>query len=628
MTDAEVLDGEPVDDHTHALTVRPAPTLAVTPQADAAELVARLDVIRDAMNTAMLEGIDYGRIPGVDKPSLFKPGAEKLGVLFQLDVQLKNGKTWGPGDHLTVSSEATVFHAPTGTRLGYGEGMCSTRESRYAKRRGERLCPQCGKPAIIKGKAEYGGGWVCFKKKDGCGAKYHDTDPAITGQVVGDIENPDLPDLWNCVTPETRVLTRDLRWVPAGDLKSGDVLISVAEENRDQYGRPYEDAVVTVGDSFTDDLYEITMEDGRIVRCNGEHRWLAKAVYGGVEWVSTETLYASETEKRMGRPRVWRILGVGTPWEREDSRKAGYVAGLLDADGSLDVGRYVNSQTQRKYTSVVVSFAQQHGGVLERLTAELESRRFEYSEYPHLNPQMRVPVVKVHVRGGLFEQMRLLGTVGPPRLLARWANLVDLSRRRFEGLPVQVASVERVGRGELVRLGTSSRTYIAEGLVCHNTVVKMSEKRARVDAVLAVTGASALFTQDVEDTVPADTSAPVSAPSPPVAPRLSDVTDAMPWDDPGPERPAFIGNAPVVEIGDSSDTMTAQAIMNEIRRRGGMNAQAFRELMARHGVTGVPSDLRSAEKRQAFLGSLDRGVRTRIGLELAGMGVQPDEAAA
>jgi hypothetical protein len=114
-------------------------------------------------------------------------------------VQLKNDKTWGPGDHLTVSSEATVFHAPTGTRLGYGEGMCSTRESRYAKRRGERLCPQCGKPAIIKGKAEYGGGWVCFKKKDGCGAKYHDTDPAITGQVVGDIENPDLPDLWNTV---------------------------------------------------------------------------------------------------------------------------------------------------------------------------------------------------------------------------------------------------------------------------------------------------------------------------------------------------------------------------------------------------------------------------------------------
>jgi hypothetical protein len=56
------------------------PTLSVTPQTDASELVARLDVIRMAMNTAMQEGIDYGRIPGVDKPSLFKPGSEKRPV--------------------------------------------------------------------------------------------------------------------------------------------------------------------------------------------------------------------------------------------------------------------------------------------------------------------------------------------------------------------------------------------------------------------------------------------------------------------------------------------------------------------------------------------------------------------
>lgn len=31
-------------------------------------------------------------------------------------------------------------------------------------------CPECGKSkAVIKGKEEYGGGWLCFKKKGGCG---------------------------------------------------------------------------------------------------------------------------------------------------------------------------------------------------------------------------------------------------------------------------------------------------------------------------------------------------------------------------------------------------------------------------------------------------------------------------
>lgn len=203
--ETEVVEATVVDDTRPAaatdIAVRsPAGgELVVTPAAEASELVARLDVIRDAMDNAMTEGVDYGVIPGTNKPTLMKPGAEKLNVLFQLDIQLTNEQTHGPGDHLTVTSRAVVFHAPTGKRLGYGEGLCSTREKKYAKRQGERVCPDCGKPAIIKGKAEYGGGFLCWARKDGCGAKFTDTDQRITGQQVGEVENPDLPDLWNTV---------------------------------------------------------------------------------------------------------------------------------------------------------------------------------------------------------------------------------------------------------------------------------------------------------------------------------------------------------------------------------------------------------------------------------------------
>ena len=41
---------------------------------------------------------------------------------------------------------------------------------------------------------------MCFKKRDGCGAKDQDGDPAIEGQTVGKVDNPDLPDTWNTVT--------------------------------------------------------------------------------------------------------------------------------------------------------------------------------------------------------------------------------------------------------------------------------------------------------------------------------------------------------------------------------------------------------------------------------------------
>jgi hypothetical protein len=200
MSDTDILDADVVPEAepmTLALATTAPVALAVTPQVGAGELVQRLAVISEAMHTAMQDGVDYGLIPGVNKPTLLKPGAEKLGVLFQLDIQLVNEKTWGPGDHLTVTSHATVFHAPTGSRLGYGEGLCTTRERKYAYRNQKRTCPSCGAAAVIKGKQEYGGGWLCFKKQDGCGAKWPDGAAEIEGQEVGEIDNPDLPDLWN-----------------------------------------------------------------------------------------------------------------------------------------------------------------------------------------------------------------------------------------------------------------------------------------------------------------------------------------------------------------------------------------------------------------------------------------------
>jgi hypothetical protein len=200
VIDVEAAEEPVAEERAQSTAVIPTvPKLAVTPQVPAAELKERLDVIQEAQEKAMVPDVDYGVIPGTNKPTLLKPGAEKLSVLFQLDVQLANEKEWGPGDHLTVVSKATVYHAPTGSRLGYGEGVCTTRERKYAYRKKNRVCPTCGAEAIIKGKAEYGGGWICWKKKDGCGASFKDDDPQVVSQEAGEVENPDLPDLWNTV---------------------------------------------------------------------------------------------------------------------------------------------------------------------------------------------------------------------------------------------------------------------------------------------------------------------------------------------------------------------------------------------------------------------------------------------
>ena len=191
-----------------AQMARPQPAAEVTPERTAAELRARLELISEVKRTAMTKDVDYGVVPGTDKATLFKPGAEKLAIVFKLDVQPRNEPIWGPGEHLTVISRATVFHAPTGVRLGYGEGICSSRESKYAYRNAGVKCPECGKETVRKSRPRPDGtggkGWYCWVKpekgSDGCGAQFpDDDDPRLVGQRVGRIENPDLPDTWNAV---------------------------------------------------------------------------------------------------------------------------------------------------------------------------------------------------------------------------------------------------------------------------------------------------------------------------------------------------------------------------------------------------------------------------------------------
>lgn len=162
------------------------------------EMTGNVAKIQQVMSGLMKEDVHYGVIPGTPKPALYKPGAEMLGMVFRLAPHFEHTREWD-GVHLTVYSRCSLVHIPTGVSWGTGEGSCSTKESKYAWRGGKRACPKCGADAIIKGKAEYGGGFVCFTKKGGCNAKYKDNDKAITEQSVERVPNPDIADQYNTV---------------------------------------------------------------------------------------------------------------------------------------------------------------------------------------------------------------------------------------------------------------------------------------------------------------------------------------------------------------------------------------------------------------------------------------------
>jgi len=179
-----------------------------SPQLTAIQVRQQVNLIQQVMQEVMKEGEHYGYVPGTEprtedekklrKPSLLKPGAEKLLLVFRLDPQYAIVKE-RDGNHLSIDSTCTLYHIPTGQRMGSGMGSATSRESKYAYRMGKRICPHCHAEAIIKGKEEYGGGWLCFERKGGCKAKFKDGDPAIEGQQVGRVDNEDIADQHNTV---------------------------------------------------------------------------------------------------------------------------------------------------------------------------------------------------------------------------------------------------------------------------------------------------------------------------------------------------------------------------------------------------------------------------------------------
>lgn len=189
-------------------------------------VLAQVRLIHSIMTEVMMKDTHYGVIPGTGtKPTLLKAGAEKLLLTFRLDPQYESQEHF-LGEHLFVRSKCTLYHQTSGRRMGSGEGSCSTKESKYAWRQGKRICPTCGKDAIIKGKEQYGGGWLCWKKKEGCGAQWPDGAQEIESQSIERVANEDVADQYNTVlkmAAKRSLIAAVLNVTAASDIFTQDV---------------------------------------------------------------------------------------------------------------------------------------------------------------------------------------------------------------------------------------------------------------------------------------------------------------------------------------------------------------------------------------------------------------------
>ncbi len=140
------------------------------------------------------KGGDWGTIKGVDRPIIYKSGAEKLDQFYRLVPTFRIERTEDTAEALGTDpvrpnrityTAHTDLHAGSqdGPVVGQGIGVCSSWEKKYLYRTGGRVCPTCGLATLRMGDKKDGSGkeWYCWKKLDpnACGERFAIDDPAI-----------------------------------------------------------------------------------------------------------------------------------------------------------------------------------------------------------------------------------------------------------------------------------------------------------------------------------------------------------------------------------------------------------------------------------------------------------------
>lgn len=98
------------------------------------EIVAHVRLVQEVMEAVMKENVHYGVVPGTKRPSLWKPGAEVLGVTFRIAATY-NIEELSDDDRIRYRVICIGKHQLTGQLLGEGVGTCNSMEEKYKWRR-------------------------------------------------------------------------------------------------------------------------------------------------------------------------------------------------------------------------------------------------------------------------------------------------------------------------------------------------------------------------------------------------------------------------------------------------------------------------------------------------------------
>lgn len=256
-----------------------------------------------------------------------------------------------------------------------------------------------------------------------------------------------------CVSPDTLVLTSDLRWVPASAVKVGTKLIGVDEyaDKKAVWRRMLETEVEFTRD-FDWGRVKVLTDMGE-VSVTPEHPFLVRKLWNGGRkntfgWIPASDLKAGDE-----------IKFIGKPWSEDYSDS--WLAGMYDGEGCLVLPRM-----KGRSTGLLLTLTQNSGPVLNRVTALLKQH---LGRATGLYNKSGTGLCQTACVSNISQVFWILGVFRPMRLLEKLKEVIRSHRLGLPSLNATVHRVIQLDKGPVVAIRTSSRTLITNGFVSHNT---------------------------------------------------------------------------------------------------------------------------------------------------------------
>lgn len=284
-----------------------------------------------------------------------------------------------------------------------------------------------------------------------------------------------------CMTPDTLVLMKDLTWKELGELKVGDRIVSFEEkipERRQR--RSWKEGIVTHIHREIQDVYEVELENGDKLKTTADHQWLERRRCGlQLCWTKTKDLwvdgYNLNGNKVTGPKTINKYSMVCKPIKLimpDKSWDAGWIAGMIDADGTICQQNIHNSDGTLRYGfRISICQSLKYPIICKRIVELLE----KYMD----NGKICRAVGRISkgsfnqnydffhyiVTGTNAEKVQFLMRVRPEKM--RKFDINKLGFFKSQENP-KVISITPLGKQEIVVMETDTHTFIANGYAMHN----------------------------------------------------------------------------------------------------------------------------------------------------------------